>query len=197
MVFYHKEDCNGLDSRFSPSVNKNKAGYYVGMSCPECGVSTRESGYYNTEAEAWSDYNLMVQGLPITNPRAPETEDEQLIRRLKAAGLDPKPDEENDLDVHKPAKVIITKDGEVDIKLEDPMGTVMHLRLHVTPWGLLGTTNTGFGSIVTDDGFLVIVPESDHTQASVEGLEQEMIRINEMSEEVNQDTPNIDAESIL
>lgn len=197
-TFYHKSDCPGSMHipAFQPAVMKNRTGYYVGYLCDGCGVGNRESGYYDSEKEAWSDYELLSQGLPLTNPREPESEDETLIRRLKAAGLDPKPDESNEFDPPKQARVMITPNGEVDIEIEDPMGTRMRVRFHITEWGLLGTTDTGFGSTITDDGFLLIVPDSDHIEQTMEGLQGRMDQIRAMSEELNNSTQNIDSASM-
>lgn len=198
-IFYHRSDCKGsmYPSGFQPAVMKNRAGFYVGYMCEECQVHNRESGYYDDEPAAWSDYNLLVQGLPITNPREAETADEMLIRRLKEAGLDPKPDAANDPIPGKPAKILITPDGAVDIQLEDPLGAKLHVRFHITPWGLLGTTSSGFGSVVTDEGFLVIMPDSDHTAESQNGLVESIRELEESMGEVEQDTSIIDAESTL
>lgn len=201
-VYYHKNDCSGTDEfglpvKFVPAVCKNKAGFYVGMECFTCHVNTRESGYYTDEPTAWSDYNLMLQGLPITNPREEETEEEVLTRHLKAAGFDPKPDDGNDWSPVKQARVVILPTGAVDIELEDPLGAKLHIRLHITPWGLLGITDTGFGSVVTEDGYLVIMPDSDHTAESQNGLIDSMAELSKAEEEVQQGAPTIDAESIL
>lgn len=199
MIFYHKSDCKpGLydPPRFEPAVMRNKAGYYVGYMCESCQVSNRESGYYDSEPEAWSDYNLLLQGLPLTNPREEESKDDALMRRLKAAGLDPQAESDGELAPAKPAKIIVTPHGEVDIELEDPLGSRMHLRLHLTEWGLLGTTSTGFGSTTTDDGFLVIIPDSDHAQHTLEGMLQRMEEIKQVSEQVSQGTQGIDGESM-
>lgn len=200
--FYHREDCPGVDefgqpAMFIPSVCKNKAGYYVAMECFTCHVHNRESGYYDDEPSAWSDYGLMIRGLPITNPREQEGEDDTMMRRLKAAGRNPKPDEGNDPLPAKPARIQVSPDGSVIISLEDPLGAAMDIRLYITPWGLIGVTNTGFGSVVTEEGVLAILPDSDHPAESQKGLMDSMRELDLIStEEVNQDTPNIDAESI-
>lgn len=195
-VYYHAQHCEGSDSRFEPAVCKNRAGFYIGMECFACHVNTRESGYYPDEASAWSDYSLKVKGLPITNPREPESEDDMIMRRLKAAGLDPKPDNENDLLPAKPAKVVITPEGAVDIELEDPLGAKLHIRMHITPWGLLGVTNTGFGSVMTEDGYMVIMPESDHVRESQNGLIDSMRELDLLAEEVEHSASDIHTESI-
>lgn len=43
--------CHTCNSNLVPRVMYSRAGYYVGTAC-KCGPFSRESDYYNTEAEA-------------------------------------------------------------------------------------------------------------------------------------------------
>lgn len=194
MVFYHRESCSG-ESAFAPSVRMNRAGWYIAMECPECKVSNRESGYYEDHKLAMSDANLFEQGLPITNPRAEETLDEQLARHLKAAGVNPKPDPNNDFTALPTPMVVVRPDGAIDIRLDDQAGTSLHVRIEITPWGLIATTDTGFGSLQTEDGFLVLLPHGEHVQ---ENMAHILAHIEEtrQQEEITQAAQTVDTESM-